>query len=227
MAHSPLPLPPGSVLLVSMLPLILTSIQTNVALDETLVLLLLSLTSLTPADSLSSDTIIPLTTVLPTLASVHPDPTTRHIALHIFSTLLLHSPPALHFHILSALIIPAEVSSTVHPPMRVAAISLLRSAVLSALSQPEVSPFASPMLLQTFGSALFIPNPPDLFSAPLKNGEELMRRMELQRLGECLGLIYVLLLRDVHNRVCRFIVPSPLASLFCSETDWDQGSGRD
>jgi len=89
-----------------------------------------------------------------------------------------------------------------------AAIGLVKEAVLEALSDPKrESVFASPFLLQTIGSHVFCLDPPDLLVS-ISGVDELKDSPEPARLVECLNLYYVLLLRDVENRVRVFHIPA-------------------
>jgi len=184
--------------LASLFPIIMTCLQSNVGLDSTLAVLLKVLCiAPPPQEELSSDLIIPLTTVLPPLCSVHPDASMRHIAFRILGHVLHLTPSVLRLQILCELISPSEDGS---PYMRVAAIALVKEAVLEALSdlKPE-SVFASPFLLQNIGLLLFRLDPPDLLVS-ISGIDELKDSPEPARLVECLNLYYILLSRDVENR---------------------------
>jgi hypothetical protein len=185
--------------LVSFFPLILTSLKSNVALDATLAILLKVLcTAPLPQAELSPDIIIPLTTILPSLCSAHPDAPTRHIMFRILGRVLQLAPSVLRLHILRDLVSPSEDAS---PYMRTAAIGLVKEAVLEALSYPNAeNVFASPLLLQTIGPYVFRLDPPDLLKS-IASVDELKNRPEPGQLVECLNLYYVLLLRDTDNRV--------------------------
>ncbi|KAH9985665.1 hypothetical protein BJV74DRAFT_554635 [Russula compacta] len=189
--------------LVSIFPLILTSLQSNVLLDATLAILLKVLCTppLSPT-KLSPDIIIPLTTVLPLLCSAHPDASMRHITFRILGHVLQLTPPIVRLQILRDLVSPSEDTS---PYMRTAAIGLVKEAVLEGLLYPKgenpkgENVFASPFLLQTIGPYVFRLDPPDLLASIAGVGE-LKDSPEPARLVECLNLYYVLLLRDVDNR---------------------------
>lgn len=172
------------------LPVILASIQTNTILDEVISLLLLSLRN---GGELSPETAIPLSTVLPPLCSGHPDPSIRHYAFRTLSLLLQSTEPPLRMQILKDL-----TSDSENPPMRTAAVGLVKENVVAALnSRKDI--FASPLFLKTFGSLLFVLDPPELFrhdKVKLNDRE----RNELARLTECLGLYYVLIVRDRANK---------------------------
>lgn len=185
--------------LVSIFPLILTSLQSNVLLDASLAILLKVLCTppLSPT-KLPPDIIIPLMTVLPLLCSAHPDASMRHITFRILGHVLQLTPPIVRLQILRDLVSPSEDAS---PYMRTAAIGLVKEAVLEGLSCPKgENVFASPFLLQTIGPYVFRLDPPDLLASIAGVGE-LKDSPEPARLVECLNLYYVLLLRDVDNRV--------------------------
>jgi hypothetical protein len=188
--------------LVSFFPLILTSLQSNVALDATLAILLKVLcTARFPQAELSPDIIIPLTTVLPALCSAHPDAPTRHITFRILGRVLQLTPSVLRLQILRDLVSPSE---DVSPYMRMAAIGLVKEAVLEALSQSRVdNVFTSPSLLQTIGPHVFRLDPPDLLTS-INSVDALKNSSEPARLVECLNLYYILLLRDTNNKVRAF-----------------------
>jgi uncharacterized protein YAP/Alf4/glomulin family len=179
----------------------MASLQNNVALDASLAILLrvLCTTPSTPQAELSPDIIIPLTTVLPLLCSAHPDASTRHITFRILGHVLHLAPSTLRLQILCDLVSPSEDAS---PYMRTAAIGLVKEAVLEAFSLPKmenVNVFASPFLLQTIGPHVFRLDPPDLLGSI--EVDEFKDSPEPTRLVGCLNLYYILLSRDVDNRV--------------------------
>jgi hypothetical protein len=179
-----------------MMPIILASIYANSALDEALTILLKTLDPLRTDNraELSTEIIIQLSTVIPPLSSSHPDPLVRHQAFRILSLLLSASPPFLRLQILSDLTTDQHL-----PQMQVAAVGLVKEAVLDALSStPNI--FATPTFSQIFGPILFRPSPPDLFSSSL-SPSAFKDSSEPQRLTECLALYYVLLQRDKSNLV--------------------------
>ena len=113
----------------------------------------------------------------------------------------------LRLQVLRDLISPSEEIS---PHMRTAAIGLVKESVLEALSYPKTeNVFASPFLLQTIGPHIFRLDSPDLLAAigALDSAND---SPEPARLVECLGLYYILLLRDVENKVRLFCVVSLL-----------------
>ncbi|KAJ7727745.1 hypothetical protein B0H16DRAFT_249781 [Mycena metata] len=179
-----------------MLPIFVASIQTNDTLDETLSLLLQLLhpSHFPPAQRLSPDISGPLCALLPTLASAHPDGDTRHQAFRILSCVLTLTPPELRLQILKELTTDAEF-----PQMRVAAVGLVKEALLESLSRESPSIFASPMFLRVLGPVLLRPDPVDLFHADLSL-RDIEDSSEPSRLVECLSLYYILLLRDNSNR---------------------------
>ncbi|KAF7300568.1 hypothetical protein HMN09_00941700 [Mycena chlorophos] len=197
LAHSS-PLPNDVNRLLSfLLPLMISSIQTMHALDETIALILQSLHApmFSAGHQLSPDVSGPLCAVLPSLASSHPDPQTRHQAFRIISRILALTPSELRIQILKDLVSDAQ-----YPQMRVAAVGLTKESVLEALSREKSADlFASPYFLQVFGPILLRPDPPDLFDAKLTL-EEISQSSEPARLVECLSLYYILLLRDKTNR---------------------------
>ncbi|KAH9059615.1 hypothetical protein EDB87DRAFT_1621951, partial [Lactarius vividus] len=198
-AHTLPPNDPNVPLLVSVFPAILTSIQSNIVLGASLAILLKVLCVTPPLQAeLPAHIIIPLTTLLPSLCSAHPDASTRHITFRILARVLQIAPPVLRLQVLRDLISPSEDTS---PRMRNAAIGLVKDSVLEALSHPKTeSVFASPFLLQTIGSYIFRLESPDLL-ATIDGVDGSNDSPELARLVECLGLYYILLLRDVENRV--------------------------
>src|ERR1700729_2391823 len=91
LAHNSLALPFPVPWLLYFLPTLLASIQTNIALDETLAILFHQLTRTT---DLPPEVLSPLAEVLPPLASVHPDPSTRFLAYRLLALLLKLAPPS-------------------------------------------------------------------------------------------------------------------------------------
>jgi len=185
-------------LLTSLFPVIMTSLQNNVALDATLAILLrvLCMVPSPPQAELSPDIIIPLTTVLPLLCSAHPDASTRHMTFRILGHVLQLTPSVLRLQILCDLVSPSEDAS---PYMRTAAIELVKEAVLEAVSYPKTeNVFASPFLLQTIGPHVFRLDPPLLLDSI--GVDALKDSPEPARLVGCLNLYYILLSRDVDNR---------------------------
>ncbi|KAI8969429.1 hypothetical protein BD414DRAFT_428621 [Trametes punicea] len=183
--------------LTAFFPTILSSLQANVALDEILAVLINTLAPLRSSISrveLEPDLIIPLVHLLPHVASAHPDPDIRHYTFRILSLVLRLSPPLIRFRLLEELLADEETPSR----MRIAAIGLLKEAVLEGLSDQGQNIFASPHLLSTFGPIVLRPDPPDVFQTITL--DELLDGPEPLRLVECLGFYYVLLQRDQMNR---------------------------
>lgn len=190
-------------LLATIFPVILTSLQSGVALDATLAILLKVLWSAPPQTELSPDIIIPLTTVLPFVCSAHPDASTRHMTFRILGHVLQLAPSVLRLHILRDLVSPSEDAS---PHMRTAAIGLVKEAVIEALSHPKTeNVFTSPFLLQTIGPHVFRLDPPNLL-ASISGVDALKDSPEPSRLVGCLNLYYILLSRDMDNRVRVFYI---------------------
>jgi len=186
-------------LLASLFPVVMTSLQNNVALDATLAILLrvLCMAPSPPQAELSPDIIIPLTAVLPLLCSAHPDASTRHITFRILGHVLQLTPSVLRLKILRDLVSPSENAS---PYMRTAAIGLVKEAVLEAVLHPTENVFASPSLLQTIGPHVFRLEPPVLLDS-IGGVDALKDSPEPARLVGCLNLYYILISRDVDNRV--------------------------
>jgi hypothetical protein len=185
-------------LLATIFPVILTSLQSDIALDATLAILLKVLCTAPLHAELSSNIIIPLTTVLPLTCSAHPDASTRHITFRILGHVLQLAPSVLRLQILRDLVSPAEDSS---PHMRTAAIGLVKEAVIEALLHPKTeNVFASSFLIQTIGPHVFRLDPPNLL-ASISGVDALKDSPEPPRLVECLNLYYILLSRDTENRV--------------------------
>ncbi|KZT70520.1 hypothetical protein DAEQUDRAFT_708620 [Daedalea quercina L-15889] len=192
--------------LTSFFPVILMSLQANTALDEVLAVLInaiVPLLSQAPRHEFPLDLIVPLAHVLPPLASVHPDPSIRHYTFRVLSAALALAPSPVRVQLLQGLLADPDSS----PQMRIAAVGLVKEALLEALASPPGSAeaqrnvFASPALLKTFGPIILRPDPPDLFApGNTLELEEFLDTKEPLRLVECLSLYYILLLRDVHNR---------------------------
>ncbi|KAI0827041.1 hypothetical protein BC628DRAFT_193803 [Trametes gibbosa] len=178
-------------------PILLSSLQSSVALDEilaTLIKYLTPLRSANPPSELEIDLIVPLVHLLPPLASNHPDPDIRHYTFRILSTVLGLSPAPIRFRLLEDLLSDEDTP----PQMRIAAVGLLKEAVLEALSQGAKNVFASSQLLNTFGPIVLRPNPPNFLTSV--TAEEFLDGPEPLRLVECLGFYYVLLQRDEENK---------------------------
>ncbi|THG94868.1 hypothetical protein EW026_g6682 [Hermanssonia centrifuga] len=189
------------------MPIIIASIQTYTALEETLVILLNALgplRSLSPRLDLSEALVTPLIHVLPPLAGVHPDPSIRHIIFRLLSLILSYTPSPLRFQLLQDLITDPDVT----PQMRVAAIGLVKEAVLENLSASKSSlggeqletAFTSPNFMQMFSPIIFKLDLPQAAGQEDLDLQEFLESPEPLRLVEGLGLYYVVLQRDVDNR---------------------------
>lgn len=200
-AHSARPRLAGKAL-EKFLPIVLAALQSNTALDETLSLLLNTLGPLrnaTPRPELTIDVLIPLVHVLAPLANIHPDPPTRHATFRILSIILTLSPSVIRMRILKDLVTDEDESMQ---QMRVAAVGLVKEAVLEALSLSHTTAapsnvFSSPVFMQEIGSILFLQHAEGI--AP--SVTEFLESAEPLRLIESMGLLYVLLVRDTGNKV--------------------------
>ena len=208
-----------------MFPVILTSIQSNLALDASLATLVKVLCVTPPPQAeLPAHIIISLTTFLPLLCGAHPDASTRHIAFRILARILQIAPAMLRLQVLRDLISPSE---DISPHMRTAAIGLVKESVLEALSHPKTDNlFASPFLLQTIGPHIFRLDLPDLLAA-IGGLDEANDNPEPARLVECLGLYYILLMRDVENKVrtisCRVFIRTQIGWILDRyQGSWDK-----
>ena len=203
-AYRPSPETDPDIFLPPILPVLISSIQTNSFLDESLAVLTRTLhfrQSKTPPSGLSPHITVPLCGLLPTVASIHADPLVRHQAFRVLSLLLVASEPQLRFRHLMEL-----TSDSEFPQMRVASVGLVKEALLEALSLPTSTDniFLTSLFLRSFGTTLFRPNPSDLFASETLTVGEFRDSHEPQRLVECLSLYYVLLLRDKNNLVGPF-----------------------
>ncbi|TRM59270.1 hypothetical protein BD626DRAFT_550359 [Schizophyllum amplum] len=113
------------------IPAVIASLQTNVALDETLAFLLRTLNQ--PEVDLDPHPLLALSVFLPTLASMHPDPSTRHISFRILSLLLSAAPSSDRLDILNALATDLSL-----PQMTVASISLRLGQAVLQTNPPDV-----------------------------------------------------------------------------------------
>lgn len=188
-------------------PILLASIQTNHCLDEALAFLLFTLYRIHTSSGTRESPSIPLSALLPVLAASHPDPTIRHITFRILSLLLSLTPSVTRLEILKGLVEGDPDDREATGAMTVAAVGLVREAIVDAFSPSPSSAtlqniFKTPHLLQTLGPILLRPSPPDLFSTP--SGLKILQdpdSVEPARLTECLGFYYTLLIRDVGNSV--------------------------
>ncbi|EKM56978.1 uncharacterized protein PHACADRAFT_208146 [Phanerochaete carnosa HHB-10118-sp] len=180
------------------LPVMLTSIQTNTALAETLALLLSTLGPLhtqIPRPTLSPDIAVPLAHILPHLAAAHPDADMRHISFRVLGLVLALAPALLQLQLLGDMLADPDTPAQMH----VSGVSLVKEAVLEGLSRDEPSPFASPAFMDVFSSLLFRPNLPEARDIE-QSLQEFLESPEPSRLVEALGLLFVLLRRDATNR---------------------------
>ncbi|KAH9918756.1 uncharacterized protein BXZ73DRAFT_52793 [Epithele typhae] len=178
----------------SFFPVILASIQLNVAFDETLSVLLSVFAKLrqdVPHFTLDTDLIAPLLDLLPHVASNHSESDIRHYAFRVISLILILSPSLVRLRALQELLSDKDLPIQ----MRVAAVGLLKEAVLEGLSAPDGNVFATPLLLTTFGPVVL-----RLDDAATLDLEGFMDSAEPLRLVECLGFYYVVLQRDLHNQ---------------------------
>jgi hypothetical protein len=197
------------------LPFMLTSIQTNVALSETLALLLNTFGPLRSARSESSFSVppelaFPLMHTLPYLASAHPDPSKRHISFRLFSLMLSLVPLPLRMQLLKDMLTDEEMPEQI----QVSGVGLVKEALLEALVEDSV---VLPVFMDVFGPILFrarLPSTGDLEQSL----QEFLESPEPLRLIESLGLLYVVLQRDTVNkvRICLIV----LGYLLIQSTDW-------
>lgn len=146
---------------------------------------------------------VPLVQILVPVAASHPDPSLRNLTYTLISLLLKALPPGPRLASLTELVSPG----CPFPAMRVAAISLVRDAVLDALattqSRAEGNVLASPQLFAALGRVLLRSEPLDLFEdTSEKKLKEFLEESEPARLTGCLGFYYVVLERDEKNLVC-------------------------
>lgn len=242
LAHVQPAIAPTVATLNTIFPAILTSIQSNIVLDESLAFLLMAIidpnasaatpSSPTPRQDISLDILVPLTTLLPPLCCAHPDPPTRHLTFRLLHLVLDATPPALRLQILKDLLEPSEDA---FPQMRSAAIGLVKTSFLRALqakgnAAAGTDVFLSPTLLQTVGRHVFRADPADLFRNELEV-DAFLESTEPARLVECLGLYYVLVLRDADNMVCPVFSFGQACYVLNNSvyftTDWDPRSRLD
>lgn len=178
--------------------MLMTSIQMNFALDESLFLIFRCVTQDRTHHDFPPDLATSLCIVLPALASTHLDPFIRHFSLRLIALILARLPSMSQQQILMTLASDAEL-----PQMRAAAIGLLKEFVLEALQFPALSGeqnvFASPLLIRSFGPILFRTMPPDYFSEVQVAGD-IEKSLEPSRIAEVLSFYYVLLQRDKDNK---------------------------
>ena len=201
-------------LLSFLIPALIASIQTNEFLNESLAVLITHLhawQTTRPRNSLPHDITIPLFSLLPSVASAHPDPSARHQTFRVLSLLLSVADPWLRFqHLLE------YTRESEYPQMRVASVGLVKDTLVKSLSIPSTKddPFCSPLFLRSFGPVLFRS---DLLSEALTL-DEFQETTEPGRLVECLSLYYILLQRDQQNVVRGFVLSATF--LLLPLTDW-------
>jgi hypothetical protein len=199
LAHEKKSSPLPNNLFSKMHPLLLASIQMNIALDESLFLIFHRIIQDRAQADLPLELATSLCVVLPALASTHLDPFVRHFSLRLIALILAQLPPILRQQILVTL-----TSDTEFPQMRAASIGLLKGFVLEALQIPlssgERNIFASPLLMKSFGPILFRTMPFDYLST-INTAEDIEKSLEPSRIAEVLSFYYVLLQRDKDNKV--------------------------
>lgn len=198
LAHEePTNMPTGTVYFQNFIPVITSSLQQNIAMDESLALLLVFMSA--SSHQLPQEIVDPVATLLTPLASTHQDAPTRHVAFRTLAATLSRAPPPVHLAHLSSLL-----SDCPFPQMRVAAVGLVKEAFLTAMTSTghEHSLFKSSSLIRALGPTLFRPDPPDLFRSPTAQSlKKFLESSEPARLTECLAFYYVLLKRDATNSV--------------------------
>lgn len=182
-----------------MFPVLVSSIQMNIVLDESLFLIFRGLAQDRTQSDLLPELATSLCIVLPALASTHLDPFIRHFSLRLLGLILARLPSMLQQQVLISL-----ATDTEFPQMRAAAIGLLKEFVLEALQIPapsgEQNIFASPLLIRSFGPILFRTMPSDYLST-ITAAENIEKSLEPSRISEVLSFYYVLLQRDKDNKV--------------------------
>ncbi|KAG1722636.1 uncharacterized protein EDB91DRAFT_203183 [Suillus paluster] len=177
---------------------LVTSIQMNFALDESLFLVFRCITQDQTQPDLPLELAMSLCVVLPTLASAHLDPFIRHFSLRLIALILARLPSMLRQQILMTLASDEEL-----PQMRAAAIGLLKEFVLEALQSPtssgEQNIFASPLLIRSFGPILFRTMPADYLST-IRVADDIEESLEPSRIVEVMSFYYVILQRDKDNK---------------------------
>lgn len=210
-------------------PPIFKSIQTNVAFEETIALLLTCFISISRAGhvvSLPVSMTLPFSAILPPLASAHPDPAMRHLIFRLLSVVLSLFMHKYRLQVLEDLL----TNTAVHAPqIRVAAIGLVKDSVLKALSSspPNCDAFGTSQFLDRLGPVLFRPEPLDLFQSTDFDIEEFVQSSEPKRLIESLALYYVIMQRDTDNRVRSFSFLICVSSATQQYEDWYTGSSQD
>lgn len=203
LAHKdPTCLPTGSEYFQKLVPVLTSSLQQNVAMEESLALLVVFLFS--SSNQLPQEIVDSVATHITPLASTHPHSPTRHIAFRILAALLSRAPPPVHLAHLSSLLTDCPF-----PQMRVAAVGLVKAAFLNAMTPTgnDQSLFKAPALIGALGPTIFRPAPPDLFASPTRQSlVKFLESSEPARLTECLAFYYVLIKRDIANSVRKIFI---------------------
>ncbi|KAF8485679.1 hypothetical protein JB92DRAFT_3025282 [Gautieria morchelliformis] len=228
LAHGEPPSLMSSNFLQKLLPTITLSLQQNVAMDESLALLLNFMAF--SSDQLPQEIVDPVATLITPLASTHSHPPTRHMVFRILQALLARAPPPIRLAHLSSLLIDCPF-----PQMRVAAVGLVKEAFLNAITSTgtDQSLFKSETLIRALGPTLFRPDPPDLFASPTSQSlRAFLDSSEPARLTECLAFYYILLKRDTSNSsgirdqdMLRTVKNSLLSPLRNALTTWLEAPG--
>jgi Uncharacterised protein family, YAP/Alf4/glomulin len=182
------------------MPVILSCLNGNIAIDESMALLYLYSKEYWSKNQQIPELVsIPIIEILVPLSSINPNETMRLIAFRLLAIFISLSQEGL-----AAVTLRDLLTYPTFPQMRVAATTILREQVIHALGRKNVSLFASSQLLLTFGSVLFRPDPPDVLERTYDNPSEtksFLLSWEAKRLMECLSFYYVLICRDQENRV--------------------------
>jgi hypothetical protein len=182
------------------MPIILSCLNDNIAIDESMALLYLYSKEYWSKNQQIPELVsIPIIEILVPLSSINPNETTRLIAFRLLAVFISQSQEGL-----AAVILRDLLTCPTFPQMRVAAISILKEQVINALGRKNMSLFASSQLLSTFGSILFRSDPPDVLERTFDNASEtksFLLSWEAKRIMECLSFYYVLICRDQENRV--------------------------
>lgn len=189
---------------------IYTSLQTNVAFEETVALLLKCFITLSRAgEELPGNLSIPFSIILPPLVAAHPDPPMRHLLFRLLSIFLSLLMAKYRLQVLEDLL----TNTAVHTPqMRIAAIGLVKDSVLETLNsstrlEPSYDVFGTSLCLDRLDHVLFRLDPLDLFQSTGFNVDEFAQSPEPKRLVESLALYYVVMQRDTENRVSSVNLP--------------------
>lgn len=189
------------------------------ALDEVTSILLQSfyvLSTATPPRIVSAETVMPLCTIIPTIAARHSDPESRHQMFRLLGMILDCTEWRLRMEVLKELLTDEEL-----PAMKAAAIGLLKDALLKGLAAGEATPIASPLFLQTFASIIWKHRQVEWLGTV--GIEEFRESGEVQRLSESLSFLYIAVMRDAENKVCRRLRCEGAFLIFL--VFWRRGSG--